>query len=724
MNERDDPIIDVCLEEFLGGCAPPDLTDRIMDALRNQPNASAMTPPVPTPSNLAKYDFSGEPAAPPVQGSSLDEIVQIRPVQTSPNHSAPQRQRATRVPTASWEAFAIASTVVAVVLLALTAVHFGSGSDVATMEEKNGNSVAKGLRTGKRKRPSRLAKNPTARQPDRVANDDGSKGLVVPDASPAQRPEVVAAGGNKSQSVGREPRYAVPDKLADRKVVDGLNTLMRDLWASDAATPAKPASEEVWANRTYQRLWRRSPNVNELKEFLESDAETRREALVDRLLESEEFLDQWSDVWTTVLVGRRPSGGEKDSTVRGGLKDYLRESMREGKAWDKIAVELITARGSNDLRAEDYNGATNFLISAHDDLAASATNRTARAFLGERLRCLQCHDDSNEQLSQSRFWELSAFFRQMKVENIGQHARVSDVDFKGEGVTATPHYAPLVFKTVDGREVVALPSLDGAPEVSPSGQVAIVNRRVELGHLVSGSNKLSRATVNRVWAYFFGYGLSNPVDDMGPHNEPVSEKLLGHLAGQFRAHNHDLRSLVRWVVLSEPFALSAQSHTSLADVPYDGRPLFSHYYGDLNPEGVVQSLTSVAEAIRSGEIAPHQERARKAWLQKQKDLPKRDASDGFLDLRQSLIIKPALAKELSTTSRGMRYIRRLVASKLSRSEKIDHLFLAAVARKPTREEGMLVYDLVDLNAGDHDATLQDIWWSLSNSSEYLLDLDR
>src|SRR5260370_41784488 len=58
----------------------------------------------------------------------------------------------------------------------------------------------------------------------------------------------------------------------------------------------------------------------------------------------------------------------------------------------------------------------------------------------------------------------------------------------------------------------------------------------------------AEAAVNRMWSYFFGRGLVDPVDDFRSTNSPTHPELLARLAQDFRSNNHDLRRLMRLIV--------------------------------------------------------------------------------------------------------------------------------------------------------------------------------
>src|SRR6185295_2886087 len=69
----------------------------------------------------------------------------------------------------------------------------------------------------------------------------------------------------------------------------------------------------------------------------------------------------------------------------------------------------------------------------------------------------------------------------------------------------------------------------------------------------------SHAIVNRVWAHFMGKGLVEPVDDLLETNPPSNPALFDALASDFVSHRFDLRRLIRQIVTSETYQLSAKA---------------------------------------------------------------------------------------------------------------------------------------------------------------------
>ena len=73
---------------------------------------------------------------------------------------------------------------------------------------------------------------------------------------------------------------------------------------------------------------------------------------------------------------------------------------------------------------------------------------------------------------------------------------------------------------------------------------------------------LARATVNRLWSHLFGRGIIDPVDDIRSSNPPVNGPLLDALAKDFVDHDFDVRHILRTMLNSRTYQLSARTNRS------------------------------------------------------------------------------------------------------------------------------------------------------------------
>ena len=100
-------------------------------------------------------------------------------------------------------------------------------------------------------------------------------------------------------------------------------------------------------------------------------------------------------------------------------------------------------------------------------------------------------------------------------------------------------------------------------------------------------------TVNRMWAHFLGYGFTKPIDDLGPHNPTSQPELFEELATDFRTASYDLKQLIVWITMSQPYQLSSKiTKDNASDDPSQGEsPKYSHFYTrQMNAEQLFQSL--------------------------------------------------------------------------------------------------------------------------------------
>jgi len=183
-------------------------------------------------------------------------------------------------------------------------------------------------------------------------------------------------------------------------------------WADSKLKPADSASDQEWCRRVHLDVIGRVPTVHELEAYLADSSPAKRANLVGRLL-GDDYIDEyarnWTDVWTTVLIGRST---ENDNVNRAGMRQWLRRAFSKNIPYDRFVTELVTASGVNKSGEKGFNGATNFLSGKLDENGIQATAKTAQVFLGLQVQCTQCHNHPFNKGKQNQFWEFNAFFRQ------------------------------------------------------------------------------------------------------------------------------------------------------------------------------------------------------------------------------------------------------------------------------------------------------------------------
>ncbi|HUY91997.1 MAG TPA: DUF1549 domain-containing protein [Pirellulales bacterium] len=527
--------------------------------------------------------------------------------------------------------------------------------------------------------------------------------------------------------------------VTDADVIKFIDQQIRQGWKDAEVSPSPAATENEWCRRVFLDVLGRVPSVGELQAFLNDKSRNKKETLVNRLLDSDEYVEEyarnWTTIWTNLLIGRPKSDRDeaRDLVDREGMQQYLRRTFLANKPYDKFVFELISSTGSNKPGEENYNGAVNFLLDNLQENAATATAKTARYFLGLQVQCTQCHNHPFNDWKQDQFWGMNAFFRQTAALRTFQgreiaSAQLENQDFAGEG--NDPKEAEIYYELRNGTLVVAYPTFVDGTKINPSGYSDEVNRRLELAKLVVKSEFFGQAIANRMWAHFLGYGFTKPIDDLGPHNAASHPELLAYLGKQFASHGHDLRQLIRWITLSEAYSLSSRFGGKAAknktDDPSLGvKPLFSHFYiRQMQAEELYESLLVATEAHKTQGSYMEQEKTKGDWLRQFTLAFGTDEGDESTTFNGTIpqalmMFNGELIKKATSAEKGS-FLHQIATGNLKPHARIDYLYMAALSRRPSSNEMKIANQLLAARGGDPVAAMQDVWWALLNSNEFIL----
>ncbi len=116
------------------------------------------------------------------------------------------------------------------------------------------------------------------------------------------------------------------------------------------------------------------------------------------------------------------------------------------------------------------------------------------------------------------------------------------------------------------RGFLSVVQIDSVPAI-PAGE----SGRLQLADWIASEHNplTSRVIVNRVWSHLFGRGIVSSVDNFGINGDiPTHPQLLDYLAAEFVREGWSIKKLVRTLVLSRTYRLSADdAEASLAVDP-------------------------------------------------------------------------------------------------------------------------------------------------------------
>ena len=532
----------------------------------------------------------------------------------------------------------------------------------------------------------------------------------------------VADAGHTESETPAVSELVLRGTATDATVVAEIDRLLERGWTENSVQPAAAANDYEWVRRTHLVLTGRISTESEANDFVKSSDPQKRQRLVAQLAADTATAENLAEVWTNLLIGRSNARKvDQDS-----LWSFLRTQFAGNRPWMETVGRLIAAEGRSDRQGE-----TNFLLAHLNDQATPATAVTARLFLGRQVHCTQCHDHPfARERRQDEFWSLNAFFKQAVRERVDQSSSLPGAvvwslrDDGSEGMT--------FYENLRGQQKAVLPEFGG--QVAESSG----SRRAALAKLLAEDDQLqvSKAMVNRVWAMFFGYGFTNPIDDIGLHNPASHPELFDYLTKAFAESGYDLRRLMSWVAMSRAFGLSSEQPESLVatDDPQEGGlPLFSRIYArPMGPEQVYDSLrTAIVSLSGRGDAAAEGGgiRHRREWVEQFVRAWGTDDNEESLvfgsDISQALLMMNGRDLEQAIPQAAATAVNGAQADGPAVTASLRHLALGTLNREPTEQEERIYrnrYRTLTRTMSAQDAmktAAEDMLWAYLNSSEFV-----
>ncbi|EEF60703.1 DUF1549 domain-containing protein [Pedosphaera parvula] len=449
------------------------------------------------------------------------------------------------------------------------------------------------------------------------------------------------------------------------------------------------------------------PTEKETRDFLTNKDSKKRDKLIETLLNRSEFVDYWSYKWSDLLLVQSK---KLKPAAMWSYYNWIHNNVAANTPWDKMVRDLITSRGST-----LQNGAGNFYV-LHDDPRLMAET-ASQAFLGMSIGCAKCHNHPMEKWTNDQYYKMANLFARVRTKN---------GPVEGENIVFAASTGDLI-QPLTGKPQPPEP-LDGTPMSLESTE----DRRNHFADwLVSRDNPyFTRAIVNRIWKNYFGVGLVENVDDLRVTNPASNEKLFSATANYLADQKFDLKALMRTILQSETYQ---RTSTPLKENEDDSR-FYSHYYPRRLMAEVLLDTLSEATAT-SGDFKGYP----KGWRAIQ--LPDSNVDSYFLksfgrpdrektcecertaepNVTQILHIAngTTLNKKLEAKEN---IIAKWMADKIPADKIIEDAYLTSLSRFPTATEKQKMVATID-QAGEKDkrAALEDIYWALLSSKEFLFN---
>ncbi len=502
---------------------------------------------------------------------------------------------------------------------------------------------------------------------------------------------VAAAPANPYESQAPAPaRSPIDDLVLGRLTKLGLQ-------------PAPSCSDAVFVRRVFLDVIGTLPTPKEANDFIQSRDANKRRALIEKLLERDEFADYWAMKWSDLLRVKAEFPINLWPNAAQAYYRWIRTSIHQNLPYDQFVRELLTSSGSN-FRV----GQVNFYRALQAKEPQGIAQTVALTFMGTRA----------DKWPPEQLQGFAACFAKIGYKETSEW-KEEIVFFDAAKTNA--QLTNLTVAHFPGGKRVAL-----SPDCDP--------REVFADWLITPENPwFTRAIANRVWAWLLGRGIIHEPDDVRSDNPPVNPELLAHLEQELVVAKYDLKQLVRVILNSQTYQRS--SIQAAADPKAEAH--FACYpLRRLEAEVLVDALcqiTGTTEKYSSPIPEPFTyipENTRSIAL------PDGSISSPFLELfgrpprdtgmesERNNRTTPAQRLHLLNSSHIQRKLEQspklqnLMQSKSPPREIMNGLYLLILSRYPTEGELSTIAAYSQIGGAKGREALIDLAWALINTTEF------
>ncbi|MFO0901005.1 MAG: DUF1549 and DUF1553 domain-containing protein [Pirellulales bacterium] len=218
-------------------------------------------------------------------------------------------------------------------------------------------------------------------------------------------------------------RPAVPETQGSPAAANPIDAfILARLEQAGLALNRKASKQEILRRVTFD-LTGLPPTVAELQAFLADESPEAYERVVNRLLASPRFGERWAQHWLDVVRYAETEGFKADRLRASAwrYRDYVIDSFNADRPFDEFVRQQLAGDelAPNDPQAlvatgflclfPDEDNAAN-LFQRRQEILDDVTDTTSLTFLGLTMGCAQCHDHKFDEILQTDYFRLQAFF--------------------------------------------------------------------------------------------------------------------------------------------------------------------------------------------------------------------------------------------------------------------------------------------------------------------------
>ena len=365
-------------------------------------------------------------------------------------------------------------------------------------------------------------------------------------------------------------------------------------------SPNEDADKERLLKRASLDITGLPPSLETMDRFLADKSANAYEKIVDQLLQSPAYGEKMAVHWMDVSRYADSHGYQDDGyRTQWPWRDWVIYAFNKNMHYDdfitwQLAGDLMPDANKEKLLATGFN--RNHKITEEGGVVdeeyrvAYVTDRNnmfGKALIGVTIECAPCHDHKYDPFSQKEYYQLSAFFNNIKEVGLEStiggpetYAKKPFIEISNEDVKKVLTFINkqdtnrLIVSVMGDRDTVRKTYIlnrgaydahgeevqAGTPKaILPFSNKYPKNRLGLAQWLFDKRNPLtSRVFVNQIWQEFFGKGIVKTSGDFGMQGElPSHPELLDWLAVDFMNNGWNIKRLVKQMVTSATYRQSA-----------------------------------------------------------------------------------------------------------------------------------------------------------------------
>ncbi|WP_020571789.1 PSD1 and planctomycete cytochrome C domain-containing protein [Neolewinella persica] len=361
--------------------------------------------------------------------------------------------------------------------------------------------------------------------------------------------------------------------------------------------PSESAQKELLIRRLSFDVRGLPPTPEEIDAFINDTDKDAYEKIVDQYLNSPAYAENMTAFWMDVARYADTHGYQDDlERVMWPWRDWVLHAFKNNMPYDQFVIwqlagDLLPDASLEQVIATGFN--RNHKITQEGgvipeeyrvEYVSDRTMTFGKAFLGLSVECAKCHDHKYDPISQEDYYSLYSFFNNVPEKGLIGYSETPSpfITLTTENIEAKATFIQNL-DTVEQIELMVMEEMKtprqtfvlgrGAydnpkQEVFPSTPVAVLsfdgyekNRKGLAEWLFNKDNPMtSRVMVNRLWMMCFNRGLVRTPDDFGAQGAlPSHPELLDHLAYKFMENGWDMKSILKYILLSSTYQQSSIS---------------------------------------------------------------------------------------------------------------------------------------------------------------------